>query len=281
MVNDEDVSFALTSCYTDEGKTTTQFHNLPNIIAMIGVMDVRNHACDKLLAARVEQKLKGTKIQNVINKLHLAQPVARDDKQRPAFIPEAALSKRKFDQEDPMRPKLAKEIEQENGGAGVFNVDLKASYLLKDQEWKYDKIPEIMDGKNVADFIDPEIQEKLEALEREEERLIAAGFYDSDDEMDDDETAAIKEAAVALKAKKDIIIQKHREGKGRNKPALPKKVLARVSSFELISRFNITRRLIMHSRPFRLLDWMISKATCKLSETRGLLTAYGPNLLAG
>ena len=44
-------------------------------------------------------------------------------------------------------------------------------------------IPEIMDGKNVADFIDPDIAEKLEALEREEERLQAEGFYDSEEDM--------------------------------------------------------------------------------------------------
>ena len=86
-----------------------------------------NQACDKLLAARVEQKLKGSKIQNVINKLHLAQPVARDDRERPAFIPPAALNKMKYDQNDPNRPKLAKEIEVENGGAGVFNVNLKGN----------------------------------------------------------------------------------------------------------------------------------------------------------
>jgi NOGCT (NUC087) domain len=40
-----------------------------------------------------------------------------------------------------------------------------------------------MDGKNVADFIDPDIAEKLEALEREEERLEAEGFYASDDSI--------------------------------------------------------------------------------------------------
>lgn len=40
-----------------------------------------------------------------------------------------------------------------------------------------------MDGKNIADFIDPDIEEKLEALEREEEKLIAEGFYDSEEEM--------------------------------------------------------------------------------------------------
>ena len=46
-----------------------------------------------------------------------------------------------------------------------------------------DIIPEIMDGKNVADFIDPDIADKLEALEREEERLQAEGFYDSEEDM--------------------------------------------------------------------------------------------------
>lgn len=40
-----------------------------------------------------------------------------------------------------------------------------------------------MDGKNIADFVDPDIEEKLEALEREEEKLIAEGFYDNDEEM--------------------------------------------------------------------------------------------------
>ena len=44
-------------------------------------------------------------------------------------------------------------------------------------------MPEIMDGKNIADFIDPDILEKLDALEREEEKLEADGFYDSESDM--------------------------------------------------------------------------------------------------
>lgn len=40
-----------------------------------------------------------------------------------------------------------------------------------------------MDGKNIADFIDPDIAEKLEAREREEERLQAEGFYDSEEDI--------------------------------------------------------------------------------------------------
>lgn len=56
-------------------------------------------------------------------------------------------------------------------------------YLLANDEWKNDVIPEIMDGKNIADFIDPDIAEKLEALEREEEILEAEGFYDDHEDM--------------------------------------------------------------------------------------------------
>ena len=57
------------------------------------------------------------------------------------------------------------------------------NYYLDNDEWKYDKLPEIMNGKNVYDFIDPDIEAKLNALEEEEERLEGEGFYDSDDEI--------------------------------------------------------------------------------------------------
>jgi NOGCT (NUC087) domain len=56
-------------------------------------------------------------------------------------------------------------------------------YILANDEWKDDIIPEIMDGKNIADFIDPDIAEKLEALEREEGMLEAEGFYDDHEDM--------------------------------------------------------------------------------------------------
>ena len=56
-------------------------------------------------------------------------------------------------------------------------------YMLMQEEWKYDPIPEIMDGKNVADFVDPEIEARLDSLEREEERMEAEGAYLSESEM--------------------------------------------------------------------------------------------------
>jgi nucleolar GTP-binding protein len=39
----------------------------------------------------VELKYKGKKVETILNRLHVAEPTARDTKQRPAFIPEAAI----------------------------------------------------------------------------------------------------------------------------------------------------------------------------------------------
>jgi len=56
-----------------------------------------------------------------------------------------------------------------------------------------------MDGKNIADFIDPDIVEKLEALEREEEMLEAEGFYeDHEDMVDSDDEREAAAAKIAL-----------------------------------------------------------------------------------
>lgn len=157
---DQGLEMAESSCVTEEG-----------------VMNVRNSACEKLLGQRVEVKMRSQKISDVLNKLHLAEPTTRDERTRPAFIPEAALKKR-MEASAGVERKLARDIEAENGGAGVYNVNLKENYLLANPEWKYDVIPEIMDGKNIADFIDPEIEEKLRRLEEEEEQFEAAGAYD-------------------------------------------------------------------------------------------------------
>lgn len=47
------------------------------------------------------------------------------------------------------------------GGAGVFNFPIQEHYDLDNSSWKYDVIPEIMDGKNIYDFVDADILEKL------------------------------------------------------------------------------------------------------------------------
>ncbi|KAI0305475.1 P-loop containing nucleoside triphosphate hydrolase protein [Multifurca ochricompacta] len=190
------------SCYSEEG-----------------VMDLKNKACDALLAQRVDAKLKGSKINTIINRIHVAQPKPRDGVVREPFVPEAIRLRKKYDKNDPDRRKLERDIELEEGGAGVYNISLKKNYILANDEWKNDIIPEIMDGKNIADFIDPDIAEKLEALEREEEVLEAEGFYDDHEDMfDSDDERDAAAAKVALGHKSEAQSKK----KMKNKARLPR-----------------------------------------------------------
>ena len=55
-----------------------------------GIMDARNAACDALLEMRVDAKVKGNKAEqtSVLNRIHVAQPKARDDVERGAVNPE-------------------------------------------------------------------------------------------------------------------------------------------------------------------------------------------------
>ena len=76
--------------------------------------------------------------------------------------------------------KLQKHLEQEL--LEEYKFDDRALYFIKDEE-KYDIIPEIIDGKNILDYIDEDIFEKLEELEKEEELREAAGVYESDEVM--------------------------------------------------------------------------------------------------
>lgn len=45
-----------------------------------GVCEVRNEACDLLLAHRVENKIKSKKANSILNRLHVALPSPRDNK---------------------------------------------------------------------------------------------------------------------------------------------------------------------------------------------------------
>lgn len=109
IIDTEDVQCVQVSCYSEEG-----------------VMDLKNKACDTLLAHRVDAKLKGSKVNSIINRIHVAQPKARDDLVRASHIPEAVKGKKKYDKNDPDRRTLQRDIELEEGGAGVFNINMKS-----------------------------------------------------------------------------------------------------------------------------------------------------------
>jgi hypothetical protein len=96
-----------------------------------GVINVRNTACEALLAQRVEQKLKGSRIASVANKIHVAVPVKRDDVERKPFIPEAAKNRVKYDKNDPDRRRLERDDEQALDGVDIYSVDTRSEFWGK------------------------------------------------------------------------------------------------------------------------------------------------------
>ncbi|KAK4231302.1 P-loop containing nucleoside triphosphate hydrolase protein [Podospora fimiseda] len=195
-----------------------------------GVQQVKNVVCERLLAERVSQKLKagtgssgniGARLTEVMARIHVAQPMG--GVVRETFIPEAIKNQKKYDKNDPERRTLARDIEAVNGGAGVFNVDLKGDYILANPEWKYDKIPEIVDGKNVYDYVDPDIDAKLAALEEEEERLEKEGFYQSDSDIGDESEEEVLQKAEYIREKHKLIRNEAKMRKSlKNRAMIPR-----------------------------------------------------------
>lgn len=168
-----------------------------------GVADVKTTACDILLEYRLANTSKtlkvGNKLEQFNNKIHFTEPVKRDNKQRPVNIPNSvAVSQKQESQlyedlKNEVDPESAlldtlrngedegherkimvnriKEVMNSKGGAGVFYIPDREHFKLENPDWKDDIPPEIMDGKNVFDFIDVDIAEKLRRLEEEEERI--------------------------------------------------------------------------------------------------------------
>lgn len=155
-----------------------------------GVDDARSKACDLLLEKRVETKVKNGKVDTLRSRLHIAG--APPPANRPTSIPPSVLKAREIkdqqeggdaNMDDDDDEKLERDRMEELGGAGVYSVDLWRKAMLDDPSWKYDMVPEIMDGKNIADFVDPEIDQKLAELEREEELLLKEAAVRGDESV--------------------------------------------------------------------------------------------------
>ena len=221
-----------------------------------GVSEVKSAACDKLLAARVDSRVSGKKIEGVMNRLQVFYPVPRDNVIRDVCIPETVAKAEKegrlgsVDHKpkrstagyaptvdnsndgdvamDGVVKKTARDLMWENGGPGVWAPDYREIYDLKDDSWKFDAIPEIMDGKNIADFIDPDIDAKLQALEIEEEQIMAelqaaAMGEEAESDLDSEEEAAVE----AIRDRKKTIKLMSRSNQTQNKPMMPRAIRGR------------------------------------------------------
>lgn len=190
-----------------------------------GVIAVKNAACERLLEQRVDVKMKSKKMVDCLNRFHVAVPKPRDNKERPVCIPPAVLEAR-ANAAAKEKKKLEKDIENENGGAGVYSASLKKHYILANDEWKEDILPEILDGHNVADFLDPDILERCEELEREEGLRLEEQAAQDAFQIDGHElTQEQKEILAQIRKKKALLIQEHRMKKrtAESRPIVPRK----------------------------------------------------------
>jgi len=214
-----------------------------------GVSEVKALACDLLLASRVDSRVSGNKVDGVMNRLQVFHPAPRDNLERDTCIPETvkqAVENGTFgntdDDHKPKRSttgyaqtkddgdvdmmdkkKTARDLMWENGGPGVWAPDYREQYDLADPEWRFDAIPEIMDGKNIADYIDPDIAAKLDALEQEEEQLlaelVAAGMEEEvESDLDEEEEAAVS----AIRERKRTTRLMSNTNLTQNKPMMPR-----------------------------------------------------------
>lgn len=186
-----------------------------------GVMEVKMEACERLLSYRVDQKMRTKKVDNILNRLHVAMPAPRDDKVRAPCIPEQALAKlEKNAAKAERKRKLEKEIEEEMGDD--YTLDLQKNYTEIAEEERYDVIPEFWQGHNIADYIDPDIFEKLEELERAEGIREEGGVYDIPDMSMDETLKEIREMAKKIRTKRFLLRDEKRLQPRKNKPIIPR-----------------------------------------------------------
>jgi nucleolar GTP-binding protein len=164
--------------------------NVPELVE-----NLKSFACEKLMEHRAESR----KINNQVNNLksdedyyygvRVVKPTKeRNTVERKTCIPDSVLAEKKSGVK-PERTTL-KDIQEEYGGAGVFSFPWNEHFILENEEWKYDIPPEIMDGTNIIDYVDPDIEKKLIELEREQENLIIPD-EEMIDEMEMEENEAL------------------------------------------------------------------------------------------
>jgi len=209
------------------------------------VMEVKIEACEILLQHRVEQKFKTKKADGILNRIHVAEPQKRDDKTRPAFIPENAKRKLREKKEKKLAEQVENDIDEDDDDDFTmetdvdkkskkkterdleveldidYTLDFNKKFMLANEEEKYDVIPEHWQGHNIADYIDPDIMDKLEALEKEEELRDQSGYYDIESEEEDDNMKEIRTLAGKIRIKKKLMKNDRRIDR-TNKPIMPR-----------------------------------------------------------
>ncbi|KFH15352.1 putative nucleolar GTP-binding protein 1 [Toxoplasma gondii MAS] len=224
-----------------------------------GVDDAKNRACELLLKQRVEQKQLATGLivggtsstssslqQQLDGKLF----VTKVDNPRQPFVPQSVLDAQKDRQQDEgdiavRRPArvLERDLEEEHGGSGVYSVDLRKSHILAKEEWRYDVVPEFLNGQNVRDFVDVDIEEKLKLLEEEEAFLLQQQEMqrpDLEEQLDNLASLKMEMAKLHLGIKRQRLMNCLK--KKRNGPRLLKKPKTKLQEIREKRRLEAARQ---------------------------------------
>ena len=191
-------------------KKHSAFISFVSNINQEGIMECRNRACEHLKEFR--SKFKPKKQQSYEKNLPYVSIPRSLNPDRPSQIPETILTQAHLDQNP--ESKNIKEMQELNGGAGVFYIPPQEHFVdLEDEDWRYDVMPEMFDGKNVLDYIDSDILDKLNELEQEEEVLQEAHVP-----LDYDEMKEIYEIRRKIYLRRRRIQQESMMRKGTFKP---------------------------------------------------------------
>jgi len=162
--------------------------------------------------------------------MHLALPVKRDDIDRDAETrPSEKEGSMKTEEENPVAQNRLKEWTHQqylyyNFDPEYKGIDWRDRYDLENPEWRYDPIPEIMDGKNVLDFFTSDLEQKLEELEKEELALLRREALEAQNEdLPPELTPEQMEKVLRIREKRSLLLQNHRMRRGANDSRLPQK----------------------------------------------------------
>lgn len=181
------------------------------------IFQVKQAACDLLLDFRLKNEEKNVSRNKVLKMeedylkgITVFKPQApRDNKTRPAYTPDNFAAQSAAGERVNIR-----QMQEENGGAGVFVLPPEERYIFEKDEWKFDVIPEIYNGKNVIDFVDPDIEEKLAELEAEEDQLLKEleGQIQDEDEVPEEYLEAHEQVKQKIGEKRvESVINSHKK----------------------------------------------------------------------
>lgn len=119
-------------------------------LTQMNIGELKKLACELFTEYKLKQDNNEEKTNKILARMHVAQPKKRDEILRKPFLPAGYSINPDSNMDEPVV--TAKDLQEEMGGAGVFYIPNQYHFKLENADWNFDKVPEFMDGMNVADF---------------------------------------------------------------------------------------------------------------------------------